>query len=386
MGRYQSNKTPETEDDAFVRDVIMGRGKRVSEWPGNVFFRQVVNKHRQVYAEAHRSKKVDVAIAVIAEVHKNRGRFMAEDHNGAWVEIEHARAVEKSCQALREKEKPNTMEGDPFSAAALRIIREPTLEKRKASPSTRIMQKKSATIKNASGKQNQVATASESSDNSNSTEDDDNDDHKSTRSTSASSSSASIDDDVSTADDSGSESDTESENIELQPLLVPKGPSKTSIASPAQQALMDSPVNRVLYSQEAEMLKKLDSFVELHGHCGIPPEWPADTLLADWCTVQRQLHRAIHQEYLTAPTSRQLRLMEKLEKLEFVWDYEDWHWEHKFNDFVASHEAATASQSDTMDAASVYWLDDQRRQYLENRASVRHKRAAKLLEAGIPLT
>jgi hypothetical protein len=52
--------------------VLMGRGKRVSQRPGNIYFRRVVNKHRKPYHDAEMSKKiylVHTAKAVIAASH-----------------------------------------------------------------------------------------------------------------------------------------------------------------------------------------------------------------------------------------------------------------------------------------------------------------------------
>ena len=46
--------TPVTPVDM---DVLLGRGNRVANWPGNVNFRHVINEHRQRYKDAHRSAK-----------------------------------------------------------------------------------------------------------------------------------------------------------------------------------------------------------------------------------------------------------------------------------------------------------------------------------------
>jgi cytochrome bd-type quinol oxidase subunit 1 len=78
------------------KDVLLGRGKRVSEWPGNIHFRQVVNRYREEYATAERANKVKIAAAVIAAVQNVGGRFVREAGR-SWYVVTHDRAVEKTC-------------------------------------------------------------------------------------------------------------------------------------------------------------------------------------------------------------------------------------------------------------------------------------------------
>lgn len=115
-------------DKILEEDVLMGRGKRVSEWPGNIHFRQVINRFRDDYSKAARSKKVEIAKQVMACIHEIGGRFLKENEDEVtsnanssggssttWVVVEPARAVEKTCQALREKEKARTPDKNPFT-------------------------------------------------------------------------------------------------------------------------------------------------------------------------------------------------------------------------------------------------------------------------------
>jgi Helicase associated domain len=89
-----------------VADVLMGRGKRVSEWSGNRQFREVVARHREAYAKTERTRKTSVALAVMQEVKDYGGRFLKEEEEGSdrWIIVDDARVLEKICQALREKE------------------------------------------------------------------------------------------------------------------------------------------------------------------------------------------------------------------------------------------------------------------------------------------
>jgi hypothetical protein len=97
-----SSPPPDDDDNERVmtrcteKDVLLGRGKRVSEWPGNIHFRQVVNRYREEYATAERANKVKIAAAVIAAVQNVGGRFVREAGR-SWYVVSHDRAVEKTC-------------------------------------------------------------------------------------------------------------------------------------------------------------------------------------------------------------------------------------------------------------------------------------------------
>ena len=96
----------------------MGRGKGISEWPGNIHFRQVVNKYRDEYNSSKRKEKVKVADRVLQDVQASGGKFRQQSANGDWDEVDYERAIEKACQALREKEKSRPPQASPFAAAA----------------------------------------------------------------------------------------------------------------------------------------------------------------------------------------------------------------------------------------------------------------------------
>jgi Helicase associated domain len=108
------------------KDVLMGRGKRISEWAGNQRFRTIVSKYRPAYLSSLRSAKIHVAKQVIVEVLANGGRFLRETDPGntgivawsKWLPVEMDRCIEKTCQALREKEKTGkrTSEAPPEGA------------------------------------------------------------------------------------------------------------------------------------------------------------------------------------------------------------------------------------------------------------------------------
>lgn len=110
---------PTTDETTYVmcseKDVLMGRGKRISEWPGNQKFRAIIARYRSQYLTSVRSAKIQVAQQVIAEVVADGGRFLRELDPGntgivawsKWLPVDMDRCIEKTCQALREKEKTN---------------------------------------------------------------------------------------------------------------------------------------------------------------------------------------------------------------------------------------------------------------------------------------
>lgn len=89
-------------------DVLSGRGGRINSHPGNVAFRELVNKHKHQYLsrETKKLEKVKVADLIVQTIRKMDppGRFLKEDSSsGGWLEIGDERARKKAGQAMREK-------------------------------------------------------------------------------------------------------------------------------------------------------------------------------------------------------------------------------------------------------------------------------------------
>ena len=87
-------------------DVLLGRGSGIANYPGNVMFRHIIWKCRDMYARAYRTEKRVVAELVVKTVGclEPPGRFLrrvGEDRD--YVVVPERNAVEKACQALREK-------------------------------------------------------------------------------------------------------------------------------------------------------------------------------------------------------------------------------------------------------------------------------------------
>ena len=84
---------------------MLGRGNGTASWIGNVNFRTIVWKHRSVYQSAGRFDKMVIAKKVYDTLQglDPPARFLGMNNRGTYSEITYDRALEKICQALREK-------------------------------------------------------------------------------------------------------------------------------------------------------------------------------------------------------------------------------------------------------------------------------------------
>lgn len=375
------------------RDVLMGRGKRVSEWPGNIFFRQVINKHREDYNKAIRNQKVDIAHLVIKEIMAIGGRFLREVNpsnddaaESVWVEVEFARSIEKTCQALREKEKANTTESSPFVGDE---VAEKLLEKHRI----RDEQKRQKQVQQKSSN-NSASSSKKGSSPKRKFDSKKGQLMKKGRVDYSGSSSSS-------SDDSSTSSSSSSEDSETPGLVKDAKKPSTVERRKKQLEAKQLASGKKLKFPPAEMLERLRSFQEAHGHTAVPPNWPQDVVLADWCTAQRQLYREVesgyrlentgkaHDENEAADTDKntndgnafqadiiskqQQEMMDTLRSMNFCWDYDIWHWNHRYEELLADSSIGATEMR--------LWLRDQHRQYREGALSA--YRLKKLDDAGV---
>ena len=127
---YNSSNDDDNDDDndndAAVtiyelspNDVLSGRGNGVAFYPGNIQFRTLVQEHKAAYLQAERDDKIVWARTVIAKIQQMQppGRFLEKQAGmegrgeglgvsmagGGWKIMSPTKALEKTCQALREK-------------------------------------------------------------------------------------------------------------------------------------------------------------------------------------------------------------------------------------------------------------------------------------------
>ena len=88
-------------------DVISGRGTATNNHPGNVKYREIIEKWKPMYRSLGKNdkrQKQEFSILVKQEVERCGARFLAKcpDHAGSWVLMSPALARRKCSQALRE--------------------------------------------------------------------------------------------------------------------------------------------------------------------------------------------------------------------------------------------------------------------------------------------
>lgn len=92
--------------DVHPHDVRCGRGHGANRWPGNIWFRKVVEDHSTSYhREKTYFKKACVAKNILAIIkgQSPRGRFIERDASiDQWIEISDEKAEKKIKQALRD--------------------------------------------------------------------------------------------------------------------------------------------------------------------------------------------------------------------------------------------------------------------------------------------
>ena len=103
----------ELRRDIGKHDVLLGRGNGIANYQGNISFRNIVWGYRDAYERAHRDAKRCIAIRVMRAISAldPPGQFVERYETGKakFVAVSEERALEKTCQALREKKiKPRT--------------------------------------------------------------------------------------------------------------------------------------------------------------------------------------------------------------------------------------------------------------------------------------
>jgi len=85
-------------------DVVLGRGGRANNHPGNRRYLQELSKLKSKYRDMPKNAKSDISQMVVDSVHDNGGRFLKQDETtgGDWYEVPNKIAKKKASQALRE--------------------------------------------------------------------------------------------------------------------------------------------------------------------------------------------------------------------------------------------------------------------------------------------
>jgi hypothetical protein len=85
-------------------DVLCGRGGLINKHPGNIVYRKVVDFNKPFYQSVHKKHRILVSQSIVRSILNFGGRFLILGSKGKpWVEIGFKRAVQKTSQALRER-------------------------------------------------------------------------------------------------------------------------------------------------------------------------------------------------------------------------------------------------------------------------------------------
>jgi hypothetical protein len=82
-------------------DVLLGRGATLQRHPGNLYFRSLIDARREMYDCAGRGTKSEIASKIIQLVKDSFGRFLKQERNGVWTEVEDDVARLKASTAFR---------------------------------------------------------------------------------------------------------------------------------------------------------------------------------------------------------------------------------------------------------------------------------------------
>ena len=294
-------------------------------------------------------------------------RFLHQIKGDKWEEVDYERAIEKACQALREKEKSRPPETSPFGNAggAAAATAAAKMKPPKAPPSARpaTAQRRPAKAVLAMKKLNGKLKAGNNTKNSQSNNSSaTNLPHRSREDQSTTTEESTSADESGNEEQSGEEeSDSEVEASSGDPLPSPR------------------------HLSDERMIPLLEKFAEKHGHCAVAP-WDCLTsssssapkakaakhdqadagvdnnddeqVLTNWCTAQRQIYREIESGYREGSAAEKDRI-EKLTKLGFVWDYEAWHWEQSFKSLQDELNKGAETRQGLSDEA-LLWIREQR--------------------------
>lgn len=110
-------------------DVLCGRGSGPYSHEGNKQFREIVTGHKSMYNLVDNGLKTFIAKEVVRFVRTQNpaGRFLSKSSNdGKWYEVPDDVAVQKTKQALREKEKWFKCDGRADTDTSNRFLDSPT--------------------------------------------------------------------------------------------------------------------------------------------------------------------------------------------------------------------------------------------------------------------
>lgn len=81
-------------------DVLLGRGKPLQKYSGNINYHYVIGGYHDHYEEASKQEKTELAMTIVNKIHSRGGRFLKQD-DGGWLEIPNEAARSKVSHTFR---------------------------------------------------------------------------------------------------------------------------------------------------------------------------------------------------------------------------------------------------------------------------------------------
>ena len=95
-------------------DVLLGRGGRVNQHPGNQAYLQEKERMQDRYFSTTKDNKKEISQELVDWVHARGGRFLKQDDDKRWYDVNNTDARKKASQTLREL---NTSEHNAYKRA-----------------------------------------------------------------------------------------------------------------------------------------------------------------------------------------------------------------------------------------------------------------------------
>ena len=88
------------------KDVLCGKGKSIQNHIGNIRFRQLVQDCRSTYDNADSDEKKRMTLEVLEIVKQSGGRFLKDESELGWIEVDNETARLKVSSTFRSARKP----------------------------------------------------------------------------------------------------------------------------------------------------------------------------------------------------------------------------------------------------------------------------------------
>jgi hypothetical protein len=82
-------------------DVVLRRGKKFHEHPGNFRMRLLVESTQEAYKLAPVGEKAAISDKIVQEIKSQSGRFLEQDPDGWWVEVSNKEASKRVSKSIR---------------------------------------------------------------------------------------------------------------------------------------------------------------------------------------------------------------------------------------------------------------------------------------------